>query len=165
MGDRRAEATTLTNIGVVYDSLGEKQKALEYVNCHSSSSRLWAIGSTKPSPSIILRASSGNPAISSKRAIIESALAIIESLRAKVDIHELRASYFATVQNHYGFYIDLLMSLHKLHPSAGFDAAALNACERARARSLLELLIEARADIRRGVDTSLLERERVCSNY
>ena len=37
---------------------------------------------------------------------------------------------------------------------------ALEVSERARARSLLELLTESRADLRQGVDSSLLERER-----
>src|SRR5262249_50208373 len=46
------------------------------------------------------------------------------------------------------------------NPAAGFDALALAVSERARARSFLELLTEARADIRQGVDGSLLERER-----
>jgi tetratricopeptide (TPR) repeat protein len=32
VGDRSMEATTLTGIGVVYDDLGEKQKALDYYN-------------------------------------------------------------------------------------------------------------------------------------
>ncbi|BAY22743.1 TPR domain protein [Calothrix sp. NIES-2100] len=32
MGDRGGEATTLNNIGAVYNDLGEKQKALEYFN-------------------------------------------------------------------------------------------------------------------------------------
>jgi hypothetical protein len=32
VGDRPGEATTLSNIGMVYDSLGEKQKALDYFN-------------------------------------------------------------------------------------------------------------------------------------
>jgi tetratricopeptide (TPR) repeat protein len=31
-GNRRGEATTLNNIGLVYSELGEKQKALEYYN-------------------------------------------------------------------------------------------------------------------------------------
>ncbi len=31
MGDRSQEATTLNNIGLVYDALGEKQKALDYL--------------------------------------------------------------------------------------------------------------------------------------
>ncbi|WP_414590075.1 tetratricopeptide repeat protein, partial [Scytonema sp. PCC 10023] len=32
VGDRRGEAVTLNNIGHVYDTLGEKQKGLEYLN-------------------------------------------------------------------------------------------------------------------------------------
>jgi tetratricopeptide (TPR) repeat protein len=32
VNDRRGEATTLNNIGFVYDDLGEKQKALDYYN-------------------------------------------------------------------------------------------------------------------------------------
>ena len=32
VGNRRGEATTLNNIGSVYDALGEKQKALDYYN-------------------------------------------------------------------------------------------------------------------------------------
>ena len=32
LGDKKQEAVTLSNIGVVYDDLGEKQKALDYYN-------------------------------------------------------------------------------------------------------------------------------------
>src|SRR5262249_23942105 len=46
-------------------------------------------------------------------------------------------------------------------PSEGFNALALHANERARARSLLELLAEGHADVRQGVDSALLERERL----
>jgi CHAT domain-containing protein len=64
------------------------------------------------------------------------------------------------VQNYYQFYIDLLMQLHKKDPSIGYDAQALHASERARARSLLELLTEANTKIRQGVAPELLQRER-----
>ena len=64
------------------------------------------------------------------RTQIETALTIIESLRSKVATHELRASYFATVQDYYRFNIDLLMRLHGRRQSEGFDAAALQASER-----------------------------------
>jgi hypothetical protein len=91
---------------------------------------------------------------------IEAALRIVETLRAKVFNQQLRTSYFATVQDYYKLYIDLLMLLHKRSPAEGHDGAALQASERGRARSLIELLREAGADIREGVDPKLLERER-----
>ncbi|MGH9938360.1 MAG: CHAT domain-containing protein, partial [Blastocatellia bacterium] len=69
-----------------------------------------------------------------------------------------------TTQRHHEFYIDLLMRLHQLQssggPSGGHDVSALQANERARARGLLEMLTEARADISEGIDAKLLERER-----
>ncbi|HBW58582.1 MAG TPA: hypothetical protein DEF27_12575, partial [Oscillatoriales bacterium UBA8482] len=71
----------------------------------------------------------------------------------------LRQSYFATVQDYYQFYIDLLMQLHQQNPSQGYDAKALHASESSRARSLVELLTEAGANIRQGADPKLLEQE------
>src|SRR6185295_2433900 len=61
---------------------------------------------------------------------LEAALKIVESLRTKSASEELRASYFASAQKYYGFYIDLLMRLHDLNRSGGFDAAALEASEK-----------------------------------
>lgn len=54
----------------------------------------------------------------------------------------------------------LLTRLHKKNPSQQLDRAAFNASETGHARSLLELLSEARAEIHHGVDPALLERER-----
>ena len=94
------------------------------------------------------------------RTRIEAALDIIESLRTKIASQELRASYFASAQQYFETYIDLLMQLHNRQPNGGHDGRALQASERARARSLLEMLTEAAAHIREGVDPDLLERER-----
>jgi hypothetical protein len=52
------------------------------------------------------------------------------------------------------------MQMDKQHPSEGLAAAALLASERARARSLVEILSESRADIRQGIDPNLVECER-----
>ncbi len=90
----------------------------------------------------------------------EKALALTESLRAKILHLELRASYLATRQDEYELYADLLMELHQQQPNAGYAAAAFEVSERGRARSLLEMLAEARADIRQGVDAGLLAEER-----
>lgn len=94
------------------------------------------------------------------RTHIEAAITIIENLRTKIASEKLRQFYFAKNQDDYEFYIDLLMQLHQQQPHQGYDAKALNASERARARTLLELLAEAGVDIRSGVDASLVERER-----
>src|SRR5215207_10196589 len=52
------------------------------------------------------------------------------------------------------------MQQHAKSPSHGYDAEALKANERGRARSLLEQLSEGRIDIRQGVDSALIEKER-----
>src|SRR5207249_4740502 len=84
----------------------------------------------------------------------------VEFVRAGFTGAEMRASYQATVQRYYEFYINLLMLLHRRDPAAGFDRLALERSELARARSLLESLRESGLDIRTGVDPQLLQRER-----
>ena len=98
--------------------------------------------------------------LAASQTAIESGIAIVESLRTKVISPEFRLSYFEGSQHYYEFYIDLLMRLHKQNPNEGHDGKALETSERARARSLLETLTEANADIRQGIDPALLQRER-----
>jgi CHAT domain-containing protein/tetratricopeptide (TPR) repeat protein len=94
------------------------------------------------------------------RRAAEQAIELVESLRASVPVNEARSNFFASVIYPYELDVDVLMQLHKQHPSEGHDAAALQVSERGRARSLLEALNEARADIRQGVDPALLTSER-----
>jgi CHAT domain-containing protein/tetratricopeptide (TPR) repeat protein len=160
-GSRYYEASTLTHIGVVYNSLGERQKALDLYNQALPLNR--AVGDRSGEADTLASIATverdrGN--LTEARVRIEEALTIVESLRTKIASQELRSSYFATVQQYYDFYIDLLMHLHQQQPSAGHDSTALQASERRRARSLLETLAEANADIRQGVDPTLVARER-----
>jgi CHAT domain-containing protein len=91
---------------------------------------------------------------------MEAALGIVESLRAGVTSPDLRTSFQASKQNLYQFQVGLLMELDRARPDQGFAGQALAAAERAKARSFLELLQEARVDVREGVEADLLERER-----
>jgi CHAT domain-containing protein len=91
---------------------------------------------------------------------LEKALAITESLRINVPGDQFRTVYLATRQGQYSLYIDTLMQLHRENPSGGFDRLAFEASERARARGLLDLLGETPNEIREGVSTALLQRER-----
>ena len=161
VGDRSGEAATLNNIGLVYQSLGETQKALEKYNEALPLRR--EVGDRNGEATTLLgiaRVEQKRGNLTQARQTIEQAIGMIESLRTNIASQELRASYFASRQEFFESYIDVLMQMHKQNPAAAFDALALAVSERARARSLLELLKEARADIRQGVDSSLLERER-----
>jgi tetratricopeptide (TPR) repeat protein len=161
IGDRSVEAFTLNNIGTVYNSLGETQRAVERFNQALSIFRLVSDRSGESTTLLwIARVEQKLGNLPQARQVIEQAVGLIESLRANIASQELRASYFASQQDIFETYIDVLMQAHKQDPAAAFDAVALAVTERARARSLLELLTEARADIRQGVDSSLLERER-----
>jgi CHAT domain-containing protein/tetratricopeptide (TPR) repeat protein len=161
MGDRKQEAQALNNLGSAYNALGERQKALD---CHNLALPLARdIGDRRIEATALfgiarIEDAQGKPL--DARHTVESALNIIESLRTKVVSPELRSSYFENAKNYYEFSIDLLMRLHKLRPDEGYDRAALQTTERARARSLLERLAEARLEIRRGADPALVERER-----
>jgi CHAT domain-containing protein/tetratricopeptide (TPR) repeat protein len=91
------------------------------------------------------------------------ALDVVEAMRAKGSNERLRTSYFALVQDYFDFDIDLLMRLDQLNPGQGYAAAAFEVSERSRNRKLLDLLNEARGDIRLGIDPSLLELEKSLS--
>jgi CHAT domain-containing protein len=90
---------------------------------------------------------------------INQAIAVVESIRQQVADPELRTTFFAAQQDIYAFQIDLLLELHSQQPGAGHAAEAFHTSERSRARTLLELLQEARTDIRQGVTPALLEQE------
>ncbi|HEV7376464.1 MAG TPA: CHAT domain-containing tetratricopeptide repeat protein [Pyrinomonadaceae bacterium] len=161
-GNRYIEAETLTIIGEVYYNTGEKQKALEHLN--QALPLRQASGDRQGEARTLYwlaRSDRDRGRFAEALASIESALNIVENVRGRIISQELRLSYFSTIQKYYDFYINLLFEMHQKDSSAGYSEAALHASERARARGLLELLQEARADIRRGVDPSLLERERL----
>ena len=158
--DRQGEAVTLNHFGRVFVMWGQPEKALEY---YDKALPIWrAVGDRNGEAAALYgmaRAESdrGNLVRANQRS--EDALAIINTLRTTVEIRDLRASYFASVQDIYKLHIDLLMQLHRRQPAAGFDIAALQTYEQARARSLIDMLAEANADIRQGVDPGLLARE------
>lgn len=161
VGNPRLIGSSLNNLGETYLLLGDPKKALAFYNQSLPSWRR-AGDFTGEAATLygLARSERDLGELSQARTHIEATLKIVERLRVRVRRQELRASYFATVQKYYDFYIDLLMRLHSLRGSAGNDALALQASERARARLLLDMLAEARADIRQGVDGMLLERER-----
>ncbi len=91
---------------------------------------------------------------------LEAALDLIEDLRTRVAATDLKASFQGSHRETFEAYIDLQMALHQLHPTASHNLTALSASERARARSLRDLLNEAGANIHQGVEPTLLEQRK-----
>ncbi|MEW6735246.1 MAG: CHAT domain-containing protein [Acidobacteriota bacterium] len=161
IGVYHVEAATLISIGSIYYSLGEKQRALDYYN--QALSRIETIGSYSLQTTIfycLARFERDNGNLIESQRKMEKAIKLYESLRTSIINQDLRATFFAERQERYEFYIDLLMQLHQSNSFVGYDALALEASERARARGLLELLTESRADIRQGVALDLIEKEK-----
>jgi CHAT domain-containing protein/uncharacterized glyoxalase superfamily protein PhnB len=160
-GSRGLEAYTLTNMGFFYYTIGDNQKALGY---YQGAMPLFSRAVDRSGEATLfykiaqLEQSRGNQQAALKP--IQESIAIVEELRTKLIDPDLRQSYFATVQKRYQFYIELLMELHQQNPSQGYDKQAFNISERSRARTLLELLAEANANIKEGIDPQLLTEEK-----
>jgi CHAT domain-containing protein/tetratricopeptide (TPR) repeat protein len=162
VGDRRGEASALHGSGEVHAAVGELDRAI--ADLSGALEIRGAIGDrtgeveTRVALSRLERRRGRAAAAWSQ---VERALAGIESLRREVDVPELRATFLASQQQAFELAIALQMDLHRREPEAGHHRLAFSLSERARARSLLELLHEARAEIREGVDPALRERERL----
>ena len=160
-GDFAGESSSLSRAGSAWHKLGNLDKAIDCLHESLAIRRRIhdPIGEADTLVAIAaVERDRGDLAAS--RTTTEAALTLTEALRAKITDAGLRASYVARVQETYASYVDVLMRLHEQSPAVGYDAVALQAAERTRARVLLESLVEARADIRQGVDPTLLERER-----
>ncbi len=92
----------------------------------------------------------------------EKALDITEALRIRVGSPKLRLSFTGLQSPSYELHIALLMELasapiEKSKHTPNYAALALEVSERARARSLVELLTEARTDDKQGISPELLQ--------
>jgi len=171
--ERQREAFTLRNLGAL--AFADRQYDLALTQFQQSLDIERTIRNQEGEAESLremARALSGQGRVDQALSNSESALRIVESLRSKVGSPQLRTTYFSSKRSYYELNIDLLM--HGTGPQApatnettvvsGFSrtsqqAAALEASERARARSLVDMLRESGIAIREGVDRDLLDRE------
>ena len=160
IGDRRGEASAINELGNAWALTGDAPRAHEYFSQALPIQR--AVGNREGEANTLLGLASAKYKLGETdgaRALLDQSLDLTESIRAKVLGSELRNSYFARAQRQYERSIELSMQMHLEHRAEGQDRVALQISERARARGLLDLLSEARADIRSGISPSLRERE------
>ncbi|HVS00537.1 MAG TPA: CHAT domain-containing tetratricopeptide repeat protein [Thermoanaerobaculia bacterium] len=160
--DRLAEAWVLTNLAVIDDELGRPHAAVAAFE--RALPQLAASGAPEGEAGALLklaRARRHLGDLTGARTAAEAAITRVETLRGGLASLDLRSSFLASKQELYGFYVDLLMDLHRREPAAGYDARALEASEEARARSLLDMLTETRAERRRGDPAALLDLRQI----
>lgn len=156
------QANTYYGLGRVYDRQGDLPKAIDNFKM---SLDLFSQLQTPRLSARALRALAESEfkagQFSQAESDMRKAIELIESVRSRISTQELRTSFFSQSNREiYESYISLLMGLHKQAAEKGYDKEAFAASEKARARSLLELLAVARTDIRQGIDKDLLDRER-----
>lgn len=171
LGSTSGEAAVLKNLGALAEATGQMESALGYYQQALSLSQ--KVGDVTREAHIygdLARVESDRGDFQASRQEIEKALAIFDSQRQRVLNPELRASFAATNQRYYEFYIDLLMRLHTQQTakagsleaglnSENYLATAFQVSENARARALADLVAEAKIDLREGIPAAWLERE------
>ena len=159
--DPRGEALVLNSIGVIYAKSNQRKRAVE---SFEQALPLTRASQDRARESLTLynlaRVQRDSGELSAASANIEKAVGIVESLRSRVPGHTLRSKYFASVHKYLELRIDLLMQRQKQNPDVGLVIKALEDSELAHARSLLDMLTEARTEIRRAVAPELLQEER-----
>jgi CHAT domain-containing protein/tetratricopeptide (TPR) repeat protein len=105
-----------------------------------------------------IRADGGE--LAEARALIDQALDIIETQRGQINDPSLRTSYFASMRAYPDTQIEILMRLEARFPNQGYAEAALAAAERARARSLQDMLAEKSIDVARALAPEIADEQR-----
>lgn len=89
----------------------------------------------------------------------ERAFDTLERMRGTLETEEDKANFLAQQRYVYEAVVHLLSTQHEATPDVGYDAQAFRFAERAKARAFLDLLAEAIADVRAGIDPALLEEQ------
>ena len=154
LGDRFHLAEALRDLGATYNALDQLPQAREILDQALRIFRDLGYGPSEARTLLVLartRRLEGD--VVAARGQVEAAIDIVESGRARIASPTLRASFASNFHDLYEFAIDLLVD-------AGDRHGALEMSERARARTLLELLQDAGVEIDTGGDPRLLERRR-----
>lgn len=159
-GLRHRQASALNDIADTYSALGQDEAAER-----SLRTALELNGGRDP----ILEAGSrfrlarylrGAGRFEEALAELETVGQLDEDLRRGLTVTEFREAFGASRRLRLETMIDVLLALNRKDPKAGHAQRAFQASERARARSLSQLLAEARVDLRRSADAGLLQRMR-----
>jgi CHAT domain-containing protein/Tfp pilus assembly protein PilF len=156
----RLLVSALHNLGTLSRQMGDRQKANDYLRESWQINR--SIGNRRgeaESLGAIARLELDAGDLESARKHCDEALAIFDSLRSRITNPKLRLWFSQASRRVQEINLDALLRSHRAQPGAGYDAAIVAGMEKARARSLVELLGESQARLHEGVDPALLDQE------
>lgn len=154
LGNKSATANALEDEGRAWRSLGDLDQAEEAFGQVLALRRETSEAEAEASSlADLARVHMDRHSLDRAAQEMDGAMAIVDSMRSRINSRQSQMELAASHRAFYDLAIDIEMQLH--HP-----ARALEISERARARGLLDLLSEARHDLRQGADRALLERER-----
>ncbi|MFZ1700207.1 MAG: CHAT domain-containing protein [Pyrinomonadaceae bacterium] len=148
-------------LGKVYQETGETEKAYQLFQAANSLAN--ETGTLRYSVQslyylALVERSRGNFAKAVEN--LEDGLKLIEKIRGEIRNKDLRTGYFATVQNFYELYIDMLIERSEKENMANNVTLAFEMSERSRSRSLIDLLQEARVDLDKGIKPELRDKQK-----
>ncbi|HSP19560.1 MAG TPA: tetratricopeptide repeat protein, partial [Myxococcaceae bacterium] len=161
-GDRRSAAGERMNLARALSESGHPREALEPMA--AACRELHAVGDRNSESRCLThlaQAELSAAMLSEAHRHLLDALRVTEDLRASIQSPSARATYLALRHGRYELLAEVQMALHAREPAAGWDVAALETSESVRARSLLDLLAGARADVHPGVAPELDAQARV----
>lgn len=161
IGNKQLESEVLNNIGQLYFILADYQMALEYFNKAYSINK--EIGHKRSQSQSFIKIGQTYLALKDYTQALSNfkeAIIITESIRGDFKSNDLKTGFFQYFSELYQDLITCLYELHKQNPSNGYDKQAFTYAEKSKARGLLDLLAESKADIRQGIDPELREQER-----
>jgi CHAT domain-containing protein len=164
-GSTWREAQVRDRLGVLYEHIGDYHTARMYIE--SSLPGLRAAGDQSGEAGALTDLATidrHDGDLRAARTHVEGALELYEATRGRIPTAELRASFLARRYRTYELAIDVLMALHDQQPAVGFDAAAIATSERARARSLLDLLAQGKRPLEADVEPVLLARQKAAEH-
>lgn len=154
-----AEAGVLRSIGEMYARAKNYELAIQYFG--QGLAIYQALGHKRLEAATLFQLASAERAAGRLNDAQKHAVSLIdmtESVRALIAGPQLRASYLAANRQYYEFTWDLFLQMEREYPGQGFVARALEMAERSRARSLLDMLDEARTG--RNLNPAIMQRER-----
>ena len=156
---RSGMAASLLSLGTAQLNSGREDEG--YKNVHESNVLARELGDRRREAESFYRLAVAEKEKGDRGKAIENisrGLKIIEQIRDEITSSEARYSYFSTVQNYYELYTNLLIGRYEETGKQEDVVLALEVSERSRSRSLVELLRQAKVDLRQDRGQESIEK-------